>query len=99
MSNTTSSLGVNPRRFRLVVLVFPVLKLEFRDGGGVAFRGGVLPLLLPICGDEDSGGCSESVMELPIYCYLKKEEFLFGMSIENNFIAMHNTSKSIFGPL
>ena len=35
ISNTTSSLGVKLRRFRVGALVFPVLKLVFNDGGGV----------------------------------------------------------------
>ena len=54
MSNTTSSLGVNPRRLRFVAFVVPALKLEFNDGGGVTVWGGVLPPLFPLCGDDDS---------------------------------------------
>ena len=66
-SNTTSSLGVNPRRFRFGVFVLPILKLEFREGGGVFAWGGVLPALLPLLGDDDMGWCSASVIELPVW--------------------------------
>ena len=66
-SKTTSSLGVNPRRFRFGVFVLPILKLEFREGGGVFAWGGVLPALLPLLGDDDMGWCSASVIELPVW--------------------------------